>query len=136
MITNTHKYLTEKGIKPSHQRIAVMEYLLNNATHPTAEMIYNALSPQMPTLSKTTVYNTLKLLAEKNAVLTLDIDGKNCRYDGDTSSHAHFICKSCGVIYDMPMAPVVFKNEMDLKVTDIYLFLKGYCNKCEKAEKC
>ena len=42
------------------QRIAIMEYLMEHRTHPSADEIYTALSPSMPTLSKTTVYNTLK----------------------------------------------------------------------------
>lgn len=64
------------GIKPSVQRLAVMEYLKTHCTHPTADEIFSALSPKMPTLSRTTVYNTLRLLASRGAVLSLDIDGK------------------------------------------------------------
>ena len=45
------------------QRIAIMEYLMDNPIHPSADDIYTALSPSMPTLSKTTVYNTLKLFS-------------------------------------------------------------------------
>ena len=44
------------------QRIAIMEYLMEHPIHPSADDIYTALSPSMPTLSKTTVYNTLKLV--------------------------------------------------------------------------
>ena len=51
--------LLKYSIKPSMQRIAIMEYLMEHRTHPSADEIYTALSPSMPTLSKTTVYNTL-----------------------------------------------------------------------------
>ena len=33
------------GIKPSVQRLAVMEYLKTHCTHPTADEIFSALSP-------------------------------------------------------------------------------------------
>ena len=66
--------LLEHNIKPSMQRIAIMEYLMDNPIHPSADDIYTALSPSMPTLSKTTVYNTLKLFSEQGAALMLTID--------------------------------------------------------------
>lgn len=61
----TLNYLTAHNVKPSVQRMAVMEYLLDHRTHPTADEIYLALHRKMPTLSKTTVYNTLKILTGK-----------------------------------------------------------------------
>lgn len=59
------------NIKPSVQRIAIMKYLMEHRTHPTVDEIYTALSPTIPTLSKTTVYNTLKILSEQGAAQTL-----------------------------------------------------------------
>ena len=50
------------NIKPSVQRIAIMKYLMEHRTHPTVDEIYTALSPTIPTLSKTTVYNNNILL--------------------------------------------------------------------------
>jgi len=100
-IVQSHQYLQQYNIKPSVQRTAVINYLFNNRTHPTVDEIYLALSPAMPTLSKTTVYNTLNLFVERGAVRTLVIDEKNARFDIDTSDHAHFICKKCGKIYDI-----------------------------------
>ena len=55
----TYDYLLKHGIKPSIQRLAVMGYLLEHRTHPAVDEIYNALKAEVPTLSKTTVYNTL-----------------------------------------------------------------------------
>ena len=72
--------LLEHNIKPSMQRIAIMEYLMEHPIHPSADDIYTALSPSMPTLSKTTVYNTLKLFSEQGAALMLTIDEKNMRF--------------------------------------------------------
>ncbi len=53
---NARDYLEKCGIKPSLQRIAIVEYLMENRIHPTADDIYHALCIQVPTLSKTTVY--------------------------------------------------------------------------------
>lgn len=129
----TKNYLIERGIKPSLQRIAIMDYLLKNRTHPTADEIYQALCDYIPTLSKTTVYNTLKLFTQQGAALSLEIDEKNIRYDGDTSIHAHFRCKSCGAIIDLPVDQVNMVDPKYLEgfvVTEINAFYKGLCDKC------
>lgn len=102
---STIDYLSMHGIKPSLQRIAVMDYLLANRTHPTADEIYSALSPAMPTLSKTTVYNTLRLFVERGAAIQLCIAGRVVCFDADTQLHAHFFCRRCGCIIDFPAPP-------------------------------
>jgi len=96
-----HQYLMNSSIRPSVQRTAVMEYLMNHKNHPTVDEIFSALSPQIPTLSKTTVYNTLNLFVEKGAVQIISIDDKNARYDADVSRHAHAYCRSCGKVFDI-----------------------------------
>ncbi len=65
--------LKEHSIAPSLQRIKILEFLEKNRTHPTADMIYQALVDEMPTLSKTTVYNTLKAFAEKGVIVELSL---------------------------------------------------------------
>ena len=101
--TTPLRNLTDHGVKPSAQRLAVMEYLMEHRTHPSADEIYCALHPAMPTLSKTTVYNTLRLLTEKGAAIQLTIDERNVCFDADTTPHAHFLCTRCGKVYDVPL---------------------------------
>jgi Fe2+ or Zn2+ uptake regulation protein len=93
--------LIEHNIRPSVQRVAIMQYLLDHRTHPTADDIYTELVKTMPTLSRTTVYNTLQLLVANQAVLGLTIDQHNMHFDGYTHPHAHFLCRSCGKIFDV-----------------------------------
>ena len=129
-----YERLLDHNIKPSMQRIAIMEYLMNNPVHPSADDIYIALSPSMPTLSKTTVYNTLKLFSEQGAVQMLTIDDRNANFDADTSPHAHFLCKCCGRIYDLK-APEAVKKVVDLdmeghQVSEVHYYYKGICRNC------
>lgn len=132
-VKDIHHYLSQFGVRPSVQRVAIMEYLLTHATHPTADEIFQALSPRIPTLSKTTVYNTLRLLAEHRAILLLDLDERNTRFDGDITPHAHFICRSCGKVYDLPL-PVEAEDlavvDPTVEVDDIQIYYKGYCRNC------
>jgi Fur family ferric uptake transcriptional regulator/Fur family peroxide stress response transcriptional regulator len=129
-----HQYLRQFSIKPSVQRSAVMNFLLNNRIHPTIDEIYMALSPNMPTLSKTTVYNTLDLFVEKGAVRPLVIDEKNARYDVDISAHAHFMCKSCGAVHDIfTVNPSYFTLPQSdkFKIDSVEISYSGICNVCK-----
>lgn len=130
----SHQYLRKHSIKPSVQRTAVMDYLMKNRTHPTVDEIYLALSPSMPTLSKTTVYNTMDIFVERGAVRALVIDEKNARYDVDVSEHAHFICKNCGKVFDVfNLKPVLFQlpqiSEFDIESVEVSY--SGTCKTCK-----
>jgi len=130
----SHQYLRQFSIKPSVQRSAVMNFLMKNHIHPTIDEIYMALVPTMPTLSKTTVYNTLDLFVEKGAVQALVIDGRNARYDVNISAHGHFMCKSCGKIYDVfDLDASMFKlpETTDFKIDSVDVSYFGVCKSCQ-----
>lgn len=130
----TYDYLLSYNIKPSVQRLAIMDYLLSHKTHPAIEEIYLALCDAIPTLSKTTVYNTLKLFVEHGAVQMLTIDERNACYDADIHNHAHFLCKKCNKIFDLPSVDydnkILKVKDEGFQVEDIHLYIKGYCPSC------
>ena len=127
-------HLKSHGIRPSIQRMAIMEYLMSHPTHPTVDVIYCDLLPSMPTLSRTTIYNTLELFREKGAIRVLNIDNKTTRYDGDLSIHAHFLCRKCGKIYDIDIPESVYmKVKLIPKhhVDQTEINYSGTCSECE-----
>jgi len=89
-------------ISPSVTRMRIYEYVDQRRDHPTVDQIYKALSPELPTLSKTTVYNVLSLFVEKGLVEAINTDVNEKRYETYHDDHAHFTCKVCGKIYDIP----------------------------------
>lgn len=122
--------LEESGVSPSLQRMAILQYLLEHRTHPTVDEIYSALVEQIPTLSRTTVHNTLKMFSELGLALSLTIEDKQMRYDGDTHPHAHFRCQQCGKIMDVEMSSLpVFVNH-DIQIKDMQVLIKGFCGDC------
>lgn len=127
--------LTEHGIKPSLQRIAVLEYLMTHATHPTVDTIFSDLYPSIPTLSKATVYNTLKLLVQCGAVNMITIDEKNARYDACTTPHMHFRCRECGAIIDIEQElPVTVDLPRGTVVESCQTYCYGVCAECNKQD--
>lgn len=101
MEVNYNKIIQEKGIRPSVQRTVIFEYLHEHPIHPTVDDVYTALSPDYPTLSRTTVYNTLKLFVQNGLVQVVKIEDDELRYDATTKPHIHFKCEKCGKIYDI-----------------------------------
>lgn len=127
------------GLKPSVQRVAILEYLQTHATHPTVDDVFKALGRKIPTLSKTTVYNTLRLLADNRAAQMLTMDEHRVCYDGDTRPHVHFVCKHCGRIFDVcdAVAPNI-SGQADMGVgmaDEVQLFYKGTCSSCIEKER-
>lgn len=137
-MSSTHQVAIDKltgcGLKPSVQRVAILEYLLTHFTHPTVEDVYKGLCEKIPTLSKTTVYNTLRLFYEHDVALMLTLDEHRVCYDGNTHPHAHFMCKRCGRIFDLMDEPVpVLEGHKVVEghvVDDIQLYYKGICADC------
>lgn len=131
---NIGDYLKEHGIKPSYQRIKILEYMLFNRNHPTVDMIYQELSKDIPTLSKTTVYNTLKLFIEKKVAIVITIEENETRFDAEVSTHGHFKCISCGNIYDfdVELEGMNIKGLENFSVLDEHVYFTGICKNCEK----
>lgn len=127
-------YLRSKGIKPSYQRIRIYEYLQTDTSHPTVDVIYKALLPEISTLSKTTVYNTLRQFAEKQIVQIVSMGDSELRYSLYSDFTGHFKCTQCGTIYDFDIEPVTIANvALDgFDINETQICLKGICPKCKK----
>lgn len=124
--------LIDKGIKPTFQRIKILEYLENKPHHPTADMIYADLYKDVPTLSKTTVYNTLDVLRKNSLVNVLTITESELRYEYHHQTHHHFLCRICGEIIDID-ARCTYEKSMNIqghKIEEIHGYFKGVCNSC------
>lgn len=135
-VENIGQYLVSKTIRPSLQRIKILEYLLKKRNHPTVEMIYNDLIVEMPTLSKTTIYNTLKLFIEKSVVIVINIEDNETRYDADTSVHGHFKCVKCDGVFDFSVKPesLIFAGIEGFSIDEYHVYLKGMCRVCKSKE--
>jgi Fe2+ or Zn2+ uptake regulation protein len=129
---NIKETLKSKGIKPTIQRIKIYKYLTEHKTHYDVETIYNDLVKELPTISKTTIYNTLKEFAEKNLVLEIPLETKLC-FDVYTQPHSHFICEKCGKVYDLNIEYSFAKRQkIDGHLVKKFCgIFKGICKKCQ-----
>ncbi len=112
--------LTKVGLKVTIQRIAILDCLENSNEHPNAEMVFNKIHQKYPSITVSTVYNTLEKFVEKKIIKKVfTLDGK-ARYDAKTEKHHH--------LYDIDTGEIIDIYDKNLNKT-IEKFLKKFNNK-------
>jgi Fe2+ or Zn2+ uptake regulation protein len=131
------RILTDHGITASFHRLLILRELRGRRDHPSADMLWQTLSPMLPTLSKTTVYNTLGLFEGHGLASSLPIEGHEMRYDHDCQGQIHFYCLVCHAIIDPPetIQAMLPQAPMDgFEVKRIQTVVKGICSNCQSRE--
>lgn len=127
-------FLKEHDIRPSYQRIRIYEYISSMKNHPTIDMIYKALTEEIPSLSKTTIYNTVRLFVHSGIMQPITIEDHEIRYDANVMPHVHFKCNECGKIEDFFLEETWFDFKAVIPhsymIQDEHLYARGICSEC------
>lgn len=128
------KVLREKGYSITFQRIALLEYLESCKNHPSVEMIYEELKKKYPVFSRATVYNNLQVLKDLGLIWEVEIGSGKVRFDGNPEFHSHFICRTCGKIFDISSEELKkYPQEIEGHLTqEIRITYYGTCSNCRK----
>ncbi|MBT3581702.1 transcriptional repressor [bacterium] len=131
--------LKEKEVKITPQRIAIIDYLIKNPIHPTAENVYIAVSKKHPNISLATVYNTLEKLEAINEIIKLKMPCNNkIHFEYNLKPHSHFYCKECHKLLDIWDAPNIWPDDKRIaghQIEEANLCYKGICKDCLKNTK-
>jgi Fur family transcriptional regulator, peroxide stress response regulator len=125
--------LETSGLRCTPQRYGVMAFLLEQAEHPTAQEIFEAVNRLDPRSSRATIYNNLRDLVEAGLVREVAVEGRAARFDARGMRHHHFICDRCGNVedmewYDIPKpAPVSLGRRV---LREYELIVRGLCAQC------
>src|ERR1700735_3302134 len=95
------KALEGSGLRCTAQRFAVMAFLMEQNSHPTAAEIFEAVNRVDPRSSRATTYNNLRDLVQRGLVREVAVEGRAARYDPKGTRHHHFICDRCGNVEDV-----------------------------------
>ena len=121
----------------SHQRERIYQPVLERRDHPTAEMVYQQLKPEMPRLSLGRVYGNHQEEAREGRVM--GVDGPVARFDAVTRPHTHLRCRTCGALLDLETVP--YDQALDraaaargYQVTGHSLIFTGACPRCAEQE--
>jgi len=123
--------LKDHNIKPTIQRVKILEYLKTHKIHPSADEVYQDLRNEFPTISRATVYNALNVLSNSGIIEEI-ITPNAIRYDFVEKDHHHFYCLKCKKIYDIYIDLPKFElHEIDgHKVKHVQYCIVGICRNC------
>ncbi len=125
----------ERGIPVTWQRRAVYEALCARDDHPTADDLYDELAPQLPGLSRATVYRVLERLVGLGLASRVAHPGAASRFDSETGSHHHLLCSQCGRLIDLEAAlPIPMPSALPeaFEIQDASVYFRGTCAACRK----
>ena len=125
--------LEESGLRCTPQRFAVMAFLMDQNSHPTAAEIFKAVNRADPRSSRATTYNNLRDLVEAGLVREVAVEGRSARFDAKGMRHHHFICDRCGKVEDLEWYQVprpASRSFGKRVVRECELIFRGLCTKC------
>jgi Fur family peroxide stress response transcriptional regulator len=125
--------LDDSGLRCTPQRYAVMAFLMEHPTHPTAAEIFEAVNRVDPRSSRATIYNNLSDLVKAGLVREVAVEGRAARFDAKGMRHYHFICDRCGDIEDMEWynVPKPASGSLGKRILrECELIFRGLCSKC------
>lgn len=119
----------------TNQKKVILDYLKSVKIHPSAEKVYLEVKKKLPQISMGTVYRILNNLSEKKEIKR--IPAEVSRFDGDTSSHAHYICGECNAVFDIfdicKNCHILKNKKIKVgKIENYQIYFYGICKKCSK----
>ena len=98
------------GLKPTEQRVRIAELLMATPTHMTADRILATVRESGEHISKATVYNTLKVLADHGFIRQIHLDPERSLYDSTRTPHHHFHDLDTGELHDIDPREIEFSR--------------------------
>lgn len=132
-ITEIRNKLSEKGLKVTPQRIAILEAIVKLNNHPTAENIIDYIRKNHPNIATATVYKVLDALVNNELINKVKTERDVMRYDAVMESHHHLYCSQSDRIEDFvdtklnEMIEKYFEKKKipDFKIEDVKLQIIG-----------
>ena len=116
----------------SQQRVRIYQAVQSSMEHPSAQMVYDALRPEMPRLSLGTVYRNLHQMAQEGRLR--ELEGPVARFDAVLPPHTHIRSVRCGQVADLavPYDPALDREagESGWAVNGHDLVFSGLCPAC------
>lgn len=127
----------ERGLAVTIQRRKVLETLIEQGGHPTADEIYEALRHRVPGLSRATVYRVLQTLVEVGMARKVCHPCASARYEPYKGQHHHLVCLDCGKMIDfinpaLDTLPLPDPRKTGFRTSDFSVQFRGLCEDCRR----
>jgi|YelNatPaOPRAMG01_1025707.scaffolds.fasta_scaffold01272_10 Fur family ferric uptake transcriptional regulator len=141
-IKRLNDYIATHGLKSSKKRQFIIGYFLKQDSHISAEELYNQIKNKIPGIGYSTVYRTLKLLAECGLAIPQYFEKRLVRFEPihKKEHHDHLICIECGKIIEFTCGEI---EKMQETIAQRYKFhiknhkleIYGLCLNCAKRRR-
>jgi Fur family transcriptional regulator, ferric uptake regulator len=132
-------YLNHKGLKYTLPRKLILETVFDLHMHFDAEQLYDLIRNISRSVSRATVYRTIPLLEEAGLIQrSLRNEARDTfEHILGHPSHAHWVCKACGVVVETDMRDVEMllqdkSRAGNFTINNINLQISGWCRKCQR----
>jgi Fur family transcriptional regulator, ferric uptake regulator len=134
-----HRHLKKIGLKHTEQRDTILRTFLETREHLSTDELYRLVKQKDAGIGVTTVYRTLKLLAECGLASAVAFHDGIARYEHQFNrrSHHHMVCVECGSSVEF-FSPEVDRLETEIGRRHHYLTTRhtfqiyGICEPCRK----
>ncbi|QQS45935.1 MAG: transcriptional repressor [Acidobacteriota bacterium] len=135
-------HLRNAGFKRTAQRELILDVFLKSEGHLSAEDLYHLVKIEDPNVGFTTVYRTLKLLAECGLAREERLGDGRKRYEHNYNHehHDHLICTECGRLIEF-YSEIIEKKQDEIAAhykflpTHHSLRIFGLCSNCQSRRK-
>jgi len=131
-------YLRDRNLKVTPHRELILETFLSQEGHHSVEDIHKSVKQLDPRVGYTTVYRTMKLLAECGLAREIDLADGITRYEHlfNHEHHDHMICMECGTSIEFFNSEIeavqdAASRKLGFTVTDHKLQIYGLCKNCQ-----
>ncbi|HZN14002.1 MAG TPA: transcriptional repressor [Acidimicrobiales bacterium] len=96
--------LRASGGRITSPRRAILQALIDDNGHPTAEQLTAAVQVQQPDVNESTVYRFLDELERLGVVDHVHLGHGPAVYHFADDPHLHLVCEDCGAVIEVPPA--------------------------------
>ena len=133
------RHLRKVGLKQTEQRNTILKSFLETRDHLSTDELHRLVKKKDAHIGFTTVYRTLKLLADCGLASEVAFHDGIARYEHQYNrrSHHHMVCTECGASVEF-FSPEVGELEQEIGrkhhfVTTRHTFqIYGICEECRK----
>jgi Fur family ferric uptake transcriptional regulator len=136
-ITDLSHHIKEAGYKLTPARLAVIEVLETYPEHLSHQQVLEEGKKLYPKLSRATVYRTMDLLVELEAIRPIYLHDPTQRFVSASGGHHHLICTGCArtIEFDHCSADQLaqeLSERYHFQIRNHLLEFQGLCQACQQ----
>nr|BFF00743.1 fur family transcriptional regulator FurA3 [Streptoalloteichus tenebrarius] len=128
--------MQEAGLRATAPRLAVAEALREMGGHRTADDVHAHLVRAGTRIPRASVYNVLAALTGAGICTVADIGHGPAVYELDRGWHHHFVCRSCGRVFDVDClvgaSPCLTAGDSVGVIEQAQVIFRGVCADCQE----